>query len=313
MSEKNKGILFAGITSLFWSMLPIKLKVALGFIDPFTIVWFRFAFAFLGLIIFILWKKPSAFKIILRPPVLALVASLALGVNYFTYLYGITLTSPGNAQIIIQFGPMLLAIMGIFLFKEKFIKIQFIGFLLLIIGFLAFYLNKLTHMSLGQHEFHIGSIWVFGAAVAWGFYALIQKELVKSINPQELNIIFYGVCFFLFLPLTDFKTLSALEPLQWGMMVSLGINTLVAYGLIGEALKRLPANQVGVIITLNPLLTLIFIWAINKMGWNFIEGENLTFSGIFGALLFLAGAILVITGPTLLKKYNGSELAKGSL
>jgi len=294
-------------------MLPIKLKVALGFIDPFTIVWFRFAFAFLGLIIFILFKNPKAFKIILKPPVLALVASLSLGINYFTYLYGITLTSPGNAQIIIQFGPMLLAILGIFFFKEKFIKIQYGGFLLLLFGFLLFYFNKFTHMSLGQHEFHLGSIWVFGAAIAWGFYAIIQKELVKNINPQELNIIFYGVCFFLFLPLTNFKGLSTLEPPQWGIMVSLGINTLVAYGLIGEALKRIPANQVGVIITLNPLLTLIFIWAINKIGWDFVATENLTLSGILGALLFLGGAILVIIGPSLIKKINGSELAKGSL
>ena len=165
-------------------------------------------------------------------------------------------------------------------------------------------------MTLGQHDFHIGSLWVFGAAVAWGFYAILQKELVKLINPQELNIIFYGVCFFLFLPLANFKTLSSLEPNQWGIMISLGINTLVAYGLIGEALKRIPANQVGVIITLNPLLTLIFIWAINKMGWNFIQKENLTLAGVLGALLFLAGAILVITGPNLLKKNITPKLAK---
>lgn len=285
-------------------MLPIKLKVALGFIDPFTIVWFRFAFAFLGLILFISIKKPKAFKIILRPQVLALVASLFLGINYFTYLYGITLTSPGNAQIIIQFGPMLLAIFGILFFKEKFIKIQYIGLLLLLFGFILFYFNKLSHMSFGQNDFHIGSLWVFGAAVAWGFYAIIQKELVKTINPQELNIIFYGVCFFLFLPMTNFNALSNLEPMQWWIMVSLGINTLVAYGLLGEALKRIPANQVGVIITLNPLLTLIFIWAINKIGWDFIATENLTLSGILGALLFLLGAILVITGPNLFKKYG---------
>jgi drug/metabolite transporter (DMT)-like permease len=299
LSENNKGILFAGITSLFWSMLPIKLKVALGFVDPFTIVWFRFAFATLGLLIILLINDPSAFKIILRPPVLAIIASISLGINYFTYLYGITLTSPGNAQIIIQFGPMLLAIMGIFLFKEKFLKVQYFGLFLLLLGFILFYFNKITHTAFGKHEFHVGSLWVFVAAVAWAVYAAIQKDLVKSIGPQKLNIIFYGVCFFLFLPLTNFKTLSSLNTVQWSIMISLGINTLVAYGLIGEALKRIPANKVGVIITLNPLLTLIFIWAINKMGWNFIQGENLTMLGIFGAFLFLLGAILVIIGPGL--------------
>ena len=280
-------------------MLPIKLKVALGFVDPFTIVWFRFAFATLGLIILLLINDPSAFKIILRPPVLAIIASISLGINYFTYLYGITLTSPGNAQIIIQFGPMLLAIMGIFLFKEKFLKVQYFGLFLLLLGFILFYLNKITHLALSKHDFHLGSIWVFIAAVAWAVYAAIQKDLVKSIGPQKLNIIFYGVCFFLFLPLTNFKTLSSLNPFQWSIMISLGINTLVAYGLIGEALKRIPANKVGVIITLNPLLTLIFIWAINKIGWNFIEGENLTVLGIFGSFLFLLGAIIVIIGPGL--------------
>ncbi len=301
MSEKNKGILFAGITSLFWSMLPIKLKVALGFIDPFTIVWFRFAFAFLGIVIFFLFTDPSTFKIIFRPPILALVASISLGINYFTYLYGITLTSAGNAQIIIQFGPMVLAMVGVFLFREKFIGIQFIGLFLLLMGFVLFYFNKISKMHMGQHDFHIGSLWVFGAAVAWAVYAAIQKELVKTIGPQKLNIIFYGVCFFLFCPLANFKSLSALNFNQWAIMISLGINTLVAYGLIGEALKRIPANTVGVIITLNPLLTLIFIWTFNKMGLNIIQAENLTFLGIFGSLIFLLGAILVIIGPNLKK------------
>lgn len=290
----NKGILFAAITALVWGFLPIKLKVALGFADAFTIVWFRFAIAFLFLSLFYLTKNREALKILFRPPILAIIAALALAFNYYGYIHGIALTTPGSAQIIIVSGPMSLALAGFLFFGEKINRYQILGFLVLLLGFVLFYFDKISGLT-NTADFNIGSLWVLSAGLSWGLYAALQKKLVRSYNPQQLNLVFYGLSTLIYLPTVNFPQISTFNFNQWGLMILLGLNTLIAYGCIGEALKRIPANQVGVIVTLNPLLALMTIGILTNLGFTFIDPENLGILGISGAVLFIVGAILVIS------------------
>ena len=290
----NKGILFAATTALVWGFLPIKLKVALSFADSFTIVWFRFAIAFLFLLTFYLLKNREDLKILFKPPILAIVAALGLAYNYFGYLHGIELTTPGTAQIIIVSGPMTLALVGFLFFGEKLNRIQALGFLVFLFGFILFYFDKLSTLTNPQ-SFNIGALWVLSAGLSWTLYAALQKKLMGKYKPQQLNLVFYGLSALLYLPTVNFTQISTFNFNQWGLMILLGLNTLIAYGCIGEALKRIPANQVGVIVTLNPLLALLTIGILTNLGFTFIDPENLSALGISGAILFIVGAILVIS------------------
>lgn len=290
----NPGIIFAAITALVWGFLPIKLKVALNFADAFTIVWFRFFIAFLFLFIFYLLKNRESIKILFRPPILAIIAGLGLAFNYYGYLHGIALTTPGSAQIMIVSGPMALALIGFIFFGEKINRYQVLGFLIFLLGFILFYLDKLSGIS-NSLTFNQGSLWVLSAGLSWALYAGLQKKLSQKYKPQELNLVFYGLSTLLYLPTVDFTQVSTFNFNQWGLMILLGLNTLIAYGCIGEALKRIPANQVGVIVTLNPLIALMAIGVITNLGYTFIAPENLSVWGISGAILFIIGAVLVIS------------------
>ena len=290
----NKGVLFAAITALVWGFLPIKLKVALSFADSFTIVWFRFAIAFLFLFSFYLLKNRESIKILFKPPILAIIAALGLAFNYYGYIHGIALTTPGSAQIIIVSGPMSLALIGFLFFGEKINRYQILGFLVFLLGFTFFYIDKSSSFS-NIADLNIGSLWVLSAGLSWALYAGLQKKLSEKYNPQELNLIFYGLSALLYLPTVNFPQIATFNFNQWGLMVLLGLNTLIAYGCIGEALKRIPANQVGVIVTLNPLIALMAIGVITNLGFTFIDPENLSILGISGAILFIIGAILVIS------------------
>ena len=290
----NPGIIFAAITALVWGFLPIKLKVALNFADSFTIVWFRFFIAFLFLFIFYFFKNKEDLKILFKPPILAIIAALGLAYNYFGYLHGIELTTPGTAQIIIVSGPMALAIVGFLFFGEKINKIQATGFLIFLLGFILFYKDKLKGLA-DPLVFNQGALWVLSAGLSWTLYAALQKKLSEIYRPQPLNLIFYGLSSLLYLPTVNFHQIATFNFNQWGLMILLGLNTLIAYGCIGEALKRIPANQVGVIVTLNPLLALLTIGILTNLGFTFIDPENLSIWGISGAVLFIFGAMLVIS------------------
>ena len=78
MQNHTKGIIYSSITAFFWGFLPIALKVAVREVEPVTIVWLRFAIAFLMLAGWQAAKNPSSFKLMIKPPLLLVLAALAL-------------------------------------------------------------------------------------------------------------------------------------------------------------------------------------------------------------------------------------------
>ena len=77
---------------------------------------------------------------------------------------------------------------------------------------------------------------------------------------------------------------------EWSLLLVLGLNTLIAYGLFGVALKLAPASQVSIIITLNPILTLAII-AVGGAYFSFIPEEPISATGYLGAALVMTGVI----------------------
>ena len=137
MKDQTKGIIYALTTALFWGFLAIALKVAVRAVEPFTIVWIRFTFAFAFLFIVFMITDRKQLRILIRPPFKLVIAAVALGINYIGFMLGIKYTSPSNAQVIIQVGQILLAIAGFVLFKEKLRKRQLVGFAIVVIGFIV--------------------------------------------------------------------------------------------------------------------------------------------------------------------------------
>jgi len=142
MQTRTKGIVFASIAALMWGVLAIALKVALNYLPAETLAWFRFAVAFIILGFYHVIFQRKSLKILLKPPLLSLVAAVFLGLNYFGFIYGLSFTSPGSAQIFIQTGPLLLAIIGIFIFKEKIGIRKISGFIVVTGAILVIYSRR---------------------------------------------------------------------------------------------------------------------------------------------------------------------------
>jgi drug/metabolite transporter (DMT)-like permease len=77
-------------------------------------------------------------------------------------------------------------------------------------------------------------------------------------------------------------------------MCFLGANTLIAYGALGEAFKRLPAYQVSLIITLNPLITLVAMAALRPFAPSWLPKDRVGTLGYGAALLVVGGVIQVL-------------------
>jgi drug/metabolite transporter (DMT)-like permease len=85
--------------------------------------------------------------------------------------------------------------------------------------------------------------------------------------------------------------------LHWGwwlLFIFLGLNTLFAYIYIAAALKYTDASKVSIIIILNPLITFITMGILTALKVSWIADEKFTPLSIAGALIVLAGAVLVV-------------------
>ncbi len=278
-----------------WGVLAIALKIASNEIDSLTIVWFRFSLAFSGMFIWMAVSNPKELKILYRPSWLIVISSLALAWNYIGFMLGIQYTSPSNAQVAIQSGPVLLAVLGIFFFKEKVSRIQIFGFLLTITGFWIFYQQHVGAVPAGQEgQYTKGMLITITGAVAWAIYAALQKKLVLNYSVGTLNVFIFGLPVLVYLPFVNFASLSNLSFGYWALLVFLGANTLISYGCLSLALKYLEAGKVSVIIVLNPIITFILMGILTWMQVTWIDGEHFSVLSIVGALVALAGAILVV-------------------
>ncbi len=293
MQNHTKGIIYASTTAFFWGFLPIALKVAVREVEPVTIVWFRFAIAFLMLAGWQAAKNPSSFKLMIKPPLLLVLAALALTWNYLGYMLGIHYTTPSNAQLFIQTGPIMLAISGFVFFKEKITRIQIIGFAIAILGLSFFYSDQLSVFIGSNDKYNFGVLITLTAAVAWATYAALQKKLVTKYSTNSLNLFLFALPVIIYLPFINLSPLFQLSWLWLLLMIFLGANTFIAYTALAEALKYTDASIVSIIIIINPIITFITMGILTAMDVSWVAHEQFSIITILGATLVITGIFLV--------------------
>ncbi len=307
MQDQTKGIIYASVTAFFWGFLAIALKLAVREVDPKTIVWFRFIIAFTLLLGWQLYRNPSSLRILVRPPLLLIIAAVGISWNYLGFMLGIHYTTPSNAQLFIQFGPLMLALAGFVIFKERLTRFQMGGFLVALAGFGFFYSDQLLAFFEGKNQYNLGVLFTLSGALAWTLYAVMQKKLVARYPTPVLNLFLFGFPAVIYLPFIDLEPVLQLHWGWWALLFFLGANTLIAYSALAQALRYIEASKVSVIIFLNPIITFITMGILTYMEVTWITHERFSPVTILGASLVISGAYLVVrkkkkTNPDISKK-----------
>jgi len=284
----------AGITALSWAILAIALKAALHTYSSGTIVWVRMAVAAAIMIGFALIWRPKWLKIFKAPPWQMVLGAVLLAGNYYGYMKAVELTTASNAQILIQFSPLTFAVASIFLYKEIPTRDQVMGMLLALCGFGFFWWDQLLNAVDNLANYHTGNLWIALAVVTWVIFALLQKSLLKNYAAQQLNMLTYLVAAVVLLPTSTMHELPNTTWPSFWLMAFLSINTIIAYGALSEAIARIPAAHVSMIIACNPLVTLFLMTTLAQMEVEWIKPEPIHWRGYLGALLVVAGVILTV-------------------
>ena len=285
------GLALALTAAALWGVLPIALEVVLQGLDPYTITWYRLGSA--GVILFLILAakgrlpKPRSFNRSVW--ILLCVGLLGLAGNYVLYVKAVAYTSPTVAQTVTQLGPMFLLLGGLIILKERFSRLQWSGFVLLILGLLLFFnlrLPELIHAS----GFGRGVVLLFIGALVWGIYGLVQKRLLNWISPQQILLLIYLGAGVLLLPLTAPGDVRHLTNLQYSMLAFCCINTLAAYGAFAEGLKRWEVSRFSAVLSTSPLFTVAGMWIVGKFAPSLVAPEHLNVLSVAGTFLVVAGS-----------------------
>lgn len=288
------GLALSLVTAACWATLPIVLKLTLEVLDPITLTWFRFLVAAVltGGWLALRGQLHGYGALGSRGWTLLFLAAAMLVGNYVFYLLGVQQTTPGNAQLIIQIAPLLMAVGGIVLFDERFRAAQWFGLALLVTGMGLFFSDQLR-AAVHAPGYVAGSLLVVLAAVVWAVYALAQKQLLVKLGSMRLLVFIYAVAALVLWPFAKPATLLDLDGLQWALLLFCALNTVVAYGAFAEALAHWETSRVSAVLATTPLLCLASVAAVHALWPRVLAPEPITALGWIGAVMVVAGSAAV--------------------
>lgn len=309
------GLFLALLTAVLWGVLPIKLKEVLQVMDPVTVTWFRLLVAGSILLGYLAAsRRLPAFRALGKKGSWLLVVAIAgLTGNYVLYLMGLNLLSPGTTQLVIQVAPILLLISSLFVFRERFSLGQGVGLLVLLIGFVLFFNQRLHELLTSLTAYTTGVLIVLLAAFVWAFYGLAQKQLLTVWNSLQVMMVIYLACAVLITPWAHPLQVFELNALQGWLLFACCLNTLVAYGAFAEALAHWEASRVSAALAITPLVTFASV-ALAATWWpDHVQPEQINLLAYGGAVLVVLGSALTALGPSLVANWRARKARLAAL
>ena len=284
------------VASIWGSTFIFTKLLLLGGMTAAQIFVLRFVIAYVLLLAYSLYKGGRLFACSWRHELLMAMLGVVGGSLYFlTENNAMNYTTTTNTSIIVSLCPLFAsALIGIVYKSQRLNRIQTIGTLMAAAGMAVVVLNG--HFVL--HLSPLGDCLAFMACLCWAFYSLLMIPAGKRYNTVFITrkVFFYGLVsmipYFMVYPglgvdivLSQPKLLANL--LFLGCVASMGC--FLAWNWV---LKKLGAVIVTNYVYFNPVVTVIFAWAILS--------EQIT-------LYFVLGTALILVGMYLADKRNSNQ------
>lgn len=280
---------------LFYAGNLVVGKPVVAAIPPITLTLLRYIIAFLA--VFPLgYREWRANKNLWKKEWKAIVALSISGLVLFNILVYLSLqsTTSINAAIVESSTPVFALLLGFFLFKERFSKLQLIGVAISLFGVLLVItrgsLEVITSLS-----FNPGDLTMLIAMLTWSIYSILIKQHTWKFPTYGGLLVMSFVAIILLLPFSLLELREVVQ-IEWSFQLTAGLiylgvfPSLVALIAYNKGVAAIGPSRASIFLNLIPLFAMA--------GGLFFLGEKLT-------LLQLSGAFLVITGVIFANKQKG--------
>ncbi len=273
--------------TFLWSTSFIIIKWGLVEIPPITFAGLRYILAFFCFIPFVVRKKYIIEIKQLKP--VQWKKLILLGFIFYTFtqgaqFLGLSLLPSVTVSLMLNFTPILVAIMAIFWLNEKPSILQWIGTILFLVGIMTYFFP----ISLIGNQ-ATGLIIMFIGVLANSVSAIIGRDINrdKNISPIVVTFISMGIGALILLIIGIMMSgIPVISLKTWLFLIWLAaINTAFAFTLWNLTLRSLTAMESSIING-----TMLIQIAI--LAWYFLD-ENISFQEGIGMIVAAIGAVLV--------------------
>ena len=272
-------------TMLFWASNALLGRAMAGHVPPVALAQMRWTLAFLILLPFALAHIRRDWPL-LRAHWRMLTALGIVGISFYnTFLYvGLTTTSAINAAMLTSVFPVLVAVMGFAIYRDRLTRLQVLGILVSGCG-AAIILTRGNILVLTEVTFVIGDLWVLGSQVAYASYALLLRKR-PPVHPLTFaaSTIFVGQL--VLVPFTLAEGLAGARVVfDWPTIATVVyvaiFPAVLAYIFFNRTVELIGSNRTAPFFHLVPVFTAIGAVAL--------LGERIAPYHLLGALLIVAG------------------------
>ncbi|MBX3008411.1 MAG: DMT family transporter [Melioribacteraceae bacterium] len=300
MIEKPKShltaILQALLVTFLWSTSFIIIKLGLSEIPPLTYAGMRYFIAFLAFIPFIL--KPKNIEQLKHLNSGQIKKLFLLGLIFYaltqgTQFIGLSLLPSVTVSLMLNFTPIVVAILGIIWLNEKPTLIQWIGTFTFIIGIVVYFIPLNSIVSQG-----FGILVMIVGVASNALSSILGRDINRQKNISPILVTFISMGFgsvILFSAGIIKDGIPEIGIITWILLLWLAlVNTAFAFTLWNKTLRSLSAMESS-IINGTMLIQIAFL------AWIFL-GESITIYKGIGMGIAAIGALLVQLKLNPLKK-----------
>jgi drug/metabolite transporter (DMT)-like permease len=221
---------------------------------------------------------------------LAICGFFGVAANQLMFFYGLNLTNPINAGIIMTANPIMVLLASAFILNTRITYLKIIGLVLGISGALMILLFK-KGFSFGS-ETWVGDLFIFLNATSYAIYLVLVKPLMHKYSPITVIkwVFTFGFLYvipFGFNQFTEINWTSFTADIWLKFAFVIVATTFLAYLFNIYGLKRLNPSIVSTYIYLQPLIAALFAIWVGKDSFTWIK---------------LTAAVLIFTGVYLVSK-----------
>jgi drug/metabolite transporter (DMT)-like permease len=298
LSKNVRSIIEAVFAVVTWGGTFVATKIALQDIQPATVVFLRFAMGVAilaaGVQIRGQWQKLD------KRDTLSLIGLGFLGISFHQWLQstGMLTSAASTTAWIVTTSPVFMIILGWIILHERAGWIQIIGTLLAGMGVILVVSKGDLQISTIGRIATFGDFLILISAINWAVFSVLSRKILNRL-PASLMMFYvmlfgFGFSSLVFLFQNGLQDVANLTSKGGIAVLILGVfGSGLAYIAWYDALQNLPANQAGVFLYIEPLVTMLLALII--------LGESVTWASLLG------GAV-IITGVWMVNRKAGSAL-----
>ncbi|WP_194851790.1 DMT family transporter [Nonlabens antarcticus] len=288
MTKRQVALVCATLVALFYAINFSSAKeVTPEHVGPFGLTWYRVIFTCAIFWIISLFVGPKEKVPLKEMPLIALAAFCGVGFNMITFMWGLSLTTPISASVLMVTTPIIVVILSAIFLKEHLTIIKVAGVALGFVGAALLIFLSTAPNKIGADP-TTGNVLVFLNCISYAIYILLAKKLTKKYNVFTLMkwLYLFGVIYITPFGIQEglaFEAGDATAHVLWNIAYVVLFATFGTYMLNIIAIRTLRPSVVAVFVYLQPLLAALIAVGLGTdyMTWTKAGAGLLIFTGVY--------------------------------